>query len=217
MTPACVAGVSGSNLKKRIEVIMENRETRSLTLGKKLLLTLAGTGVLVGPLLSGVAGTPPATEVQIVSVLAPSLPVYETAPKAAAAAIAQPPAPPAVPAVTGQQKWLDDVSIIITDAERKAFQQLTTDEQRQDFIMKFWLDRDPTPGTPANEFQDEYTRRVAYANEHFTTQSGIPGSQTDRGKMYTLNGPPNEIVGHLGGTYYWPVEQGRCCHQHIPV
>ncbi len=82
-------------------------------------------------------------------------------------------------------------------------------EQRQDFIKNFWLDRDPTPGTPANEFKDEYDRRVAYANEHFTTQSGIPGSQTDRGKMYILNGPPDEIVSHpSGGTYYRPAEQG---------
>jgi len=64
VAPACVAGVSGSNLKKRIEAIMENRETRSLTLGKKLMLTLAGIGVFAGPLLSGVAGTPPATEVK---------------------------------------------------------------------------------------------------------------------------------------------------------
>ncbi len=53
MMPACVAGVSGSNLKKRIEVIMENRGTRSLTPGKKLLLTVAGAGVLIVPGLCG--------------------------------------------------------------------------------------------------------------------------------------------------------------------
>jgi GWxTD domain-containing protein len=51
--------------------------------------------------------------------------------------------------------------------------------------------------------------RVAYANEHFTSKSGIPGSKTDRGKMYILNGPPDEILSHpSGGTYYRPADQG---------
>jgi hypothetical protein len=53
MMPACVAGVSGSNLKKRIEVIMENRGTRSLTRGKKLLLAIGGAAVLVAPVFAG--------------------------------------------------------------------------------------------------------------------------------------------------------------------
>jgi len=119
-------------------------------------------------------------------------------------------APQAGQAANEQQKWLDDVSIIITDQEKKAFQQLTNDEQRQSFITNFWLVRDPTPGTPANEFRDEYNRRFAYANEHFTTPSGIPGSQTDRGKMYILNGPPDEIVSHpASGVYYRPNAEGR--------
>src|SRR5262249_35922462 len=38
----CVPGVTGANLKKRIEVIMANRPMLSLNLPKKLGLTLAG-------------------------------------------------------------------------------------------------------------------------------------------------------------------------------
>ena len=103
--------------------------------------------------------------------------------------------------------WADDVSIIITDEERKAFKKLTKDEERENFSENFWLVRDPTPDTPENEFRDQYYERVDYANDHFT--SGIAGMRTDRGKMYILNGPPDEIVSHpSGGTYYRPAEEG---------
>jgi GWxTD domain-containing protein len=232
--PACMAGVSGSNLKKRIEVIMENRGTHTLTPGKKIMLAIAGAGVLIGPFFGGLmsaaespvgavretqlpviesttsAALPVLSQVPAVlampqtgAVRVVALPVIEQATSAGLPVLMQTPAraPQAAQTANDQQKWLDDVSIIITDAEKKAFQQLTKEQERENFITNFWLARDPTPGTPANEFKDEYDRRVAYANEHFTTPSGIPGSKTDRGKMYILNGPPDEIVSHLGGTF----------------
>src|SRR5579872_2462918 len=44
------------------------------------------------------------------------------------------------------KKWLDeDVAYIITDEEKAAFNRLTTDEEREQFIEQFWLRRDPTP------------------------------------------------------------------------
>ncbi len=106
--------------------------------------------------------------------------------------------------------WLDEVAYIVSDAERKAFVKLTTDEERQAFIAAFWLVRDPTPGTPANEFKDEFYARVAYADAHFATPAGISGSKTDRGRMYIMNGPPDEIVSHpSGGTYDRPGGGGQ--------
>jgi GWxTD domain-containing protein len=281
MTPACLAGVSGSNLRKRIEVIMENQRIRRLTAGKKSLLILGAAGVLIVPVFAGmmtaaemqlrVIEREPGVAQPVISVAVPS-----SVPQAAPAAVVQlepktgdvqvplqavsaPPQGPAQPAASGplpanfgqnnvfdmlakyneaykqkevkqnavlvpaellassttgqaangQAITLGDASIIATDEERKAFQQLAKDEQRQEFITSFWLVRDPTPGTPANEFKEEFERRVAYANEHFSSKSGARGSQTDRGKMYILNGPPDEIVSHpSGGTYYRPADQG---------
>ena len=52
---ACAAGVTGGELKKRIEGIMTNRFTRNLSFGKKLLLTAAAAVVVVGPAAVGVA------------------------------------------------------------------------------------------------------------------------------------------------------------------
>jgi GWxTD domain-containing protein len=106
------------------------------------------------------------------------------------------------------KKWLDeDVRWIITDEERAAFKQLSNDEERDQFIEAFWQRRDPTPDTIENEFKEEHYRRIAYANEHFA--AGIPGWKSDRGRMYIMYGPADEIESHpSGGTYDRPMEEG---------
>ena len=89
-------------------------------------------------------------------------------------------------------KWLnEDVHWIITPQEQADFQQLSTDQQRDDFIRAFWERRDPTSGTPENEFKEEHYMRLAFANEHFS--SNVPGWMTDRGRIYILYGPPDSI------------------------
>lgn len=106
------------------------------------------------------------------------------------------------------QRWLDnDVSYIITPEEKAAFKKLQTDEEREQFIEQFWLRRDPDPDTPENEYRDEYYRRIAYANEKFS--SGIPGWKTDRGRIYITFGPPDSIESHpAGGPYERPFHEG---------
>src|SRR6202011_1755295 len=84
---------------------------------------------------------------------------------------------------------------------------LSTDDERQQFIEQFWLRRDPTPDTEENEFKEEHYRRIAYANEH--SASGIPGWKTDRGKIYIMYGPADEVESHpSGGSYTRPYEEG---------
>ena len=55
---ACVAGVTGSNLKRRVEAIMKNRTAAGLNLGKKLALGLAAAAALVGPIIIGILNAP---------------------------------------------------------------------------------------------------------------------------------------------------------------
>ncbi|MGH9513700.1 MAG: GWxTD domain-containing protein [Terriglobales bacterium] len=106
------------------------------------------------------------------------------------------------------KKWLDeDVVYIITPAERKAFKQLSNDEERDQFIEAFWQRRNPDPDSEDNEFKDEHYRRIEYANDHFA--AGIQGWRTDRGRMYIKFGPPDEIDSHpSGGTYQRPIDEG---------
>jgi GWxTD domain-containing protein len=106
------------------------------------------------------------------------------------------------------RKWInEDVTYIITPDERAAFTRLRTDAERKKFIEQFWLRRDPTPGTVENEFKDEHYRRIAYVNEHFGSE--VPGWKTDRGRIYIVFGPPDEIEDHSAGEKYdRPPEQG---------
>src|SRR5213082_750899 len=106
------------------------------------------------------------------------------------------------------RQWLtEDVTYIISPDERNAFLQLDTNEEREQFIEQFWLRRSSNPDLPENDFKEEHYRRIAYANEHYA--SGIPGWKTDRGRMYIMWGPPDEIESHpTGGTYDRPMEEG---------
>ena len=210
-----VAGVTGSNLKMRIEEIMKNQTTFPLRFGKRLFLAMAAAAAIGGPILAGLMTAP------MVRAQAPVRVIAAVESAARFTVIAETPqgqrgAPPAsaVRQTPGQvtpapvpPDWLGEVSLLITDPERIAFQQLKDDE-RQRFIENFWGQRNPTPGTPTNEFKDKFYERFAYANAHFSTS--IPGAQTDRGKMYILNGPPDELISHpSGGTYYRITPEGR--------
>jgi GWxTD domain-containing protein len=104
------------------------------------------------------------------------------------------------------KKWLDDVSPIITAQEEAAFRKLATDAERQSFVEIFWRHRDPTPDTEENEYKEEFYRRKAYADEHFS--AGKPGSKTDRGLLYIIRGAPDSIDSHPGGPYMRPAEEG---------
>jgi bla regulator protein blaR1 len=54
----CVAGVTGGNLKRRIEQIMNARDVPGLSFAKKAALTIAGAAVLMAPVLVGIANAP---------------------------------------------------------------------------------------------------------------------------------------------------------------
>jgi GWxTD domain-containing protein len=106
------------------------------------------------------------------------------------------------------KKWVsEDVAYIITSEEKKAFNALATNEERENFIANFWARRDPNPDTEENEYKEEYFERIAYANEHYT--SGIPGWKTDRGRVYIAWGKPDGIESHpSGGSYDRPSYEG---------
>jgi GWxTD domain-containing protein len=106
------------------------------------------------------------------------------------------------------KKWLnEDVVYIISPEERSAFLHLQTNEEREQFIEQFWQRRNPDPDSAENTFKEEHYRRIAYVNEHFS--SGIPGWKTDRGRIYIMWGPADEVDSHpSGGSYDRPSSEG---------
>ena len=109
---------------------------------------------------------------------------------------------------TPYKKWLsEDVIYIITDAERKAFLQLQTNEEREQFIEEFWQRRNPDPDSVDNPVKEEHYRRIAYTNEHYA--SGVAGWRTDRGRIYIMYGKPDDLESHTQGeTWNRPLDQG---------
>ena len=104
--------------------------------------------------------------------------------------------------------WLEnEVPDIITPEERQAYLELSTNEEREEFRESFWQRRNPDPESPVNTAKEEHYRRLAYADEHFS--SGVPGRKTDRGRIYIIWGAPDEIDSHpTGGTYQRSLDQG---------
>jgi GWxTD domain-containing protein len=105
--------------------------------------------------------------------------------------------------------WLDEeVADIITPQEREAFLELSTSEEREQFRESFWDRHNPDRESPINTAKEDHYRRLAYADEHFS--SGILGRKTDRGRIYIIWGPPDEIDSHpTGGTYDRPIDQAE--------
>lgn len=52
------------------------------------------------------------------------------------------------------QEWLNVVAYHIQPVEKDVFMKLTNDRDRDVFVETFWKQRDPTPGTPENEYKD---------------------------------------------------------------
>ena len=98
------------------------------------------------------------------------------------------------------EKWLkEEVNYLITDEEKEIFLDLKTDLERNIFIRNFWARFDPIPLTPVNEFKEEHYKRLAVAREKY-------GIFSDRGRIYTLLGSPNEIKSEHSGKYIFPCE-----------
>ncbi|HYC62815.1 MAG TPA: GWxTD domain-containing protein [Thermoanaerobaculia bacterium] len=81
---------------------------------------------------------------------------------------------------------------LLTRDEQKQWKAIATDDQAKAFIDLFWARRDPSPGTPANEYREGILRRIARADELYGTAK-VKGSATDRGKVFVLMGSPTAM------------------------
>jgi len=92
-----------------------------------------------------------------------------------------------------KKEWAEGgVQFLMTPQEKAEWSQLKSDADADKFIKLFWLRRDPSPGTPANEVRQEIEARIKYADEHFTYKK-TKGSLTDRGKVLILFGVPTRV------------------------
>jgi len=86
--------------------------------------------------------------------------------------------------------FLKLTSYIILSQEKNVFMVLQTDRDREVFIDRFWKQRDPTPGTPLNEFKDEMIKRFLYAEKFYGRGTSREGWTTDMGRIHMILGEP---------------------------
>jgi len=87
------------------------------------------------------------------------------------------------------------VRYALTDAETKTYRALNQNLERATFIARFWASRDPDPRTPRNEAEEIFWQRVSAADELFGATT-VAGWRTDRGRIYVILGPPDDITNY---------------------
>ena len=104
---------------------------------------------------------------------------------------------------------------VMTEAEQGVYPTLSV-EAKRNYMRQFWARRDPTPGTPRNEAQEDYYRRIADANQRFREggTATIPGWRTDRGRIFLKYGQPDEVLsrpqaGRANPYEVWKYTRGR--------
>jgi GWxTD domain-containing protein len=103
--------------------------------------------------------------------------------------------------------WLEDeVDYIIAPTEKEVFLKLQTDRERDLFVRAFWKQRDPTPGTPENEFKTEHYRRLNHADRYLGRDAPRPGRKTDRGRIYIILGEANDVARYEGKSSTYDTE-----------
>lgn len=98
-------------------------------------------------------------------------------------------------AVMGEEELqlnLGHASVIATSSERTRIGTLETDDQRRDFLVRFWSSRDTNPLPSVNDARQTFYERLSLVDARYR-ERGQPGFRTDRGRVYLLYGSPSDI------------------------
>jgi GWxTD domain-containing protein len=91
------------------------------------------------------------------------------------------------------EEWIDSPeAYFLTADERSEWKNLDSRDSRGAFRERYWLRRDPTPGTEKNEFRDLVEGRIKAADDRFRIEK-TPGSRTARGFVFIVFGSPARI------------------------
>jgi hypothetical protein len=164
----CVAGVTGANLKRRIEAIMANRTALRLNFGKKATLAIGATATLAGPVLIGVMvgiGHLPAVRAQSLVAFPSQAQAAQTAPLNA---------PASVPAEAPPQH-LDALT---------SFDPVASQNPHDALVVSGTL---PRVFAPYGLSEDEYSRRLAFAD------ANLGPRQSPLRQMVIRYGPPDHV------------------------
>lgn len=87
----------------------------------------------------------------------------------------------------------DQVHFLLRRDQEDDFERMPPGEQER-AIAEYWRDRDPTPGTPANELRDVFLDRVRFANATYGRYGLGKGMFSDMGRVFIRYGEPSEVL-----------------------
>ncbi len=99
----------------------------------------------------------------------------------------------------------NEAQYLATQPEIAQYAKLSDTRAKQRFLYEFWQRRNPDTAAMANPYRDQYLQRVAYTN----TNLGVafhPGWKTDRGRVYIVYGPPDDIERYANSQESLPYE-----------
>ena len=97
------------------------------------------------------------------------------------------------PAQSDDEDWSKSPeAYFLTSEEKSEWRGLRSRENRQEFIDRYWLKRDPSPRTSANEFRDLVGNRIRTADARYRIEK-TPGSRTAQGFAFIVFGTPARV------------------------
>jgi GWxTD domain-containing protein len=96
--------------------------------------------------------------------------------------------------ITDLDKAVDEMVYIASPKDLDYIKDAPNKDEKLKRYLAYWKKMNPAPETEDNELFDEYYNRVFYANEHFS--QFLDGWKTDRGMVFILLGPPDNVQRH---------------------
>ncbi len=92
-------------------------------------------------------------------------------------------------AAYAEDKWTEQIKILMTEQEKADYKKLKSDADKEKFVVEFWAKRDPSPGTPENEYKSRFETNFGEVNARMKDKRAF---ETDMGQTLLLLGPPSD-------------------------
>jgi VWFA-related protein len=105
------------------------------------------------------------------------------------------------PGFQTSESFLNLVEPLITQEEKRIYEQLGSYAERDYFEAIFWFKRNPEPTKSGNPFKKAFFERRSQLLERFR-EGSTPAERTDRGRLFLLLGEPLEVVSSMENETY---------------
>ena len=99
-----------------------------------------------------------------------------------------------------ERNFYEDISFLLPEESRELYLS-SSDQKRDEWNKRFWMENDPTPSTSVNERHMEHYSRIFMADMLFSVPKlNLVGAHSDRGRAYIRFGPPDSISIDMGSS-----------------